>query len=153
MISPSLTAAFLDGLTAFGVEVRFFSGSWENFDLSASGARYDLILTSETIYRVESISPLLDLMWRGCTDDHKSLEDLTSKLDLMPTKTAEEQPGILCIVSAKLVYFGVGGGVAEFVDAVENPRLTKYGREPGTVGTVWKNEQGVKRCIMRVRWT
>jgi protein-histidine N-methyltransferase len=43
-----------------------------------------------------------------------------------------------------VLYFGVGGGVQEFVRAVEDER--------GTVHTVWEHREGVGRRIMRVEW-
>ncbi|KAH9023926.1 hypothetical protein EDB84DRAFT_1564570 [Lactarius hengduanensis] len=50
----------------------------------------------------------------------------------------------LCLVAAKVLYFGVGGGVREFVRVVED--------EGGTVHTVWEHREGVGRRIMRVEW-
>jgi protein-histidine N-methyltransferase len=43
------------------------------------------------------------------------------------------------------MYFGVGGGVTEFVRAVE-------GQERSHVYTVWDCKVGVRRRIMRVEW-
>jgi len=149
-ITSSLTAAFLTSLEQYGIDLRFFYGSWESFDLDAAGGKYDIVLTSETIYRIESLPSLLDLMWRACTTGSKSLEDLANRLDI----TSERSEGVeyLCIVAAKLVYFGVGGGVTEFIDAVENARGTRCGRHSGTVDTIWKRDEGVKRVIMKVQW-
>ena len=47
-------------------------------------------------------------------------------------------------MAAKVVYFGVGGGVSEFVSAVEG--------EGRSVETVWEKKEGVGRVIMRVKW-
>jgi protein-histidine N-methyltransferase len=50
----------------------------------------------------------------------------------------------LCLVAAKVLYFGVGGGVEGFVRAVE--------AEGGVVRTVWEHREGVGRRIMRIEW-
>ncbi|KAI0682932.1 hypothetical protein BC835DRAFT_1516007 [Cytidiella melzeri] len=156
-LTPNLLSAFRQSLKDRNVEVRFFSGSWKNFDLRQSGGKkYDLVLTSETIYRVASLPSLLDLMWQAANFGASlSLETLASKMSIVPVPggsvTSRESDG-LCLVAAKLVYFGVGGSVAEFREEVEGARRTSCARHPGTVDTVWKQDEGVKRVIMRVRW-
>lgn len=52
----------------------------------------------------------------------------------------------LCLVAAKVLYFGVGGGAAEFVQCVRD--LDRG----GTVETVWEKTEGVERRVMSVRW-
>ncbi|KAF4563744.1 hypothetical protein EYR36_002985 [Pleurotus pulmonarius] len=128
-ITSELVAAFQDSLPAFNISLRFFAGSWETFDLQqslsltkedANGDRtYDMVLTSETIYRVESLSALIELM-----------------------KKAVGQHEYQCLVAAKVLYFGVGGGVSEFVARVEG--------QSGRVETVWEKSAGVGRKIMQV---
>ncbi|KAF4563751.1 hypothetical protein EYR36_002992 [Pleurotus pulmonarius] len=148
-ITSELVAAFQDSLLAFKISLRFFAGSWETFDLQqslsltkqegelyfivlhivnssiascfvANGDRtYDMVLTSETIYRVESLSALIELM-----------------------KKAVSQHEYQCLVAAKVLYFGVGGGVSEFVARVEG--------QSGRVETVWEKSAGVGRKIMQV---
>ena len=51
----------------------------------------------------------------------------------------------LCLVAGKTVYFGVGGGIVEFVRCVEST--------VGQVETIWEKSTGVSRRVMRVRWT
>ncbi|KAG1731721.1 hypothetical protein EDB19DRAFT_1737026 [Suillus lakei] len=128
-ISENLKDAFLQSLMTYGVNLRFFSGSWDTFDLRNSGGSYNLVLTSETIYRMESLPSLTAIMRGACN--------------------AEGPNGVddyLCLVAAKVLYFGVGGGVAEFVRCVRD--LEKG----GTVETVWEKTQGVERRVMSVRW-
>ncbi|KDQ22446.1 hypothetical protein PLEOSDRAFT_1051153 [Pleurotus ostreatus PC15] len=119
-ITSELVAAFQDSLLAFKISLRFFAGSWETFDLQKS-LSYDMVLTSETIYHVESLSALIELM-----------------------KKAVGQHEYQCLVAAKVLYFGVGGGVSEFVARVEG--------QLGHVETVWEKSAGVGRKIMRVHW-
>lgn len=148
-ITSELVAAFQDSLLAFNISLRFFAGSWETFVLQQSlsltredgewylralhirlingfvaadhDRTYDIVLTSETIYRLESLSALIDVM-----------------------KKAVGQHDYQCLVAAKVLYFGVGGGVSEFVARVEG--------QSGRVETVWEKSEGVGRKIMRVQW-
>jgi protein-histidine N-methyltransferase len=153
-ITPDILSAFRHSLKEYNVEIRFFSGSWESFDLLRSGGRnYNIVLTSETIYRNDTLPSLLDLMWQAVT--HNSPVSRESSTDKSSATTQQQKVvsrDALSIVSAKLVYFGVGGGVSEFVDAVEGARVSRCSRVPGTVEVVWRNDIGVKRAIMKVQW-
>jgi protein-histidine N-methyltransferase len=113
-----LLAAFAESLATYSITLRFFSGSWEAFEMD--GAGYDLVLASETIYRLESLRPLARVLRRSCERD------------------------AACLVAAKVLYFGVGGGVAEFVRVVESMG--------GTIESAWERNVGVGRRIMRVVW-
>ncbi|OAX33470.1 hypothetical protein K503DRAFT_869531 [Rhizopogon vinicolor AM-OR11-026] len=128
-ISENLRDAFQQSLMTYGVHLRFFSGSWDTFDLQKSGGRYNLVLTSETIYRMESIPSLIPMIRGAC-----NAKDLT------------DVDNYLCLVAAKVLYFGVGGGVAEFVRCVRDED------KGGTVETVWERTSGVERRVMSVRW-
>ncbi|KAF4580400.1 hypothetical protein EYR40_003116 [Pleurotus pulmonarius] len=148
-ITSELVTAFQDSLLAFNISLRFFAGPWETFDLQQSlsltkedgelyftvlrivnssiascfvadrDRTYDMVLTSETIYRVESLSALIELM-RKSVGQHE----------------------YQCLVAAKVLYFGVGGGVSEFVARVEG--------QSGRVETVWEKSAGVGRKIMQL---
>ncbi|KAG1815055.1 uncharacterized protein BJ212DRAFT_1359164 [Suillus subaureus] len=128
-ISEGLKDAFHQSLMTYGLHLRFFSGSWDTFDLRTSGGSYNLVLTSETIYRMESLPSLATIMRGACNaEGPKDVYDY------------------LCLVAAKVLYFGVGGGVEEFVRCVRD--LDKG----GTVDTVWEKTQGVERRVISVRW-
>ncbi len=158
-LPPSMLSAFRQSLVDYGIELRFFSGPWQTFDLDATstsnGSRnYDMVLTSETIYCTDSLAALLDLMWTACTGDdeaEKSLEKVTEKLSI-DDNILRPRNGYLCLVAAKQVYFGVGGGIAEFVQAVETGLPTTKKRHKGRVETAWKLDEGVKRTVMKVEW-
>ncbi|KAI6158035.1 hypothetical protein BKA82DRAFT_996383 [Pisolithus tinctorius] len=126
-ITPQLLDTFRKSLETYWVHIRLFSGSWESFDLGITGGRYDLVLTSETIYRLDSLPSLIHLMQRACHLDDDSGQ-------------------YLCLVAAKAVYFGVGGGVAEFTQCVE---ATNQGAR---VETVLEKKSGVNRKVMSVQW-
>ncbi|KAG6915351.1 hypothetical protein DXG01_012025 [Tephrocybe rancida] len=121
-LTPALKSAFLASLEAYNIRLRFFSGSWRSFPV----APYDIVLTSETIYRSESLSPLLALL-KGAVGE-------------------EEGRGkhYVCLVAAKVLYFGVGGGVEEFAARVKD--------EGGTVDNVWEVAAGVGRHVMSISW-
>ena len=77
---------------------RFFSGDWsdleENF-LAKENKKFDLILTSETIYNVENQPKLVSIFQNFLKDDGHVL------------------------VAGKTLYFGVGGGMRQFETLVE----------------------------------
>ena len=79
------------------------------------------------------------------------------KLSLNPHSNQSSSPAgkqalPACLVAAKLVYFGVGGGVSEFTRAIESGVPTDSGRQKGEVQMIWRKEEGVKRVIMTVHW-
>ncbi|KAF8597630.1 hypothetical protein BDV93DRAFT_396198, partial [Ceratobasidium sp. AG-I] len=89
--SPALQSAFLASLDEHRIKIRLFSGPWDKYDVqevlgSTESQYYDLVLTSETIYQPLSLPSLVRLL-----------------------REATGSTGT-CLVAAKLVYFGVGGG-------------------------------------------
>ncbi|KAI0634751.1 hypothetical protein C8Q77DRAFT_1277650 [Trametes polyzona] len=155
-ITDALKSAFLDSLRQYGVHLKFFTGSWASFDVAKAGGPYDIVLTSETIYRTDSLGSLVDLLHRATARVPASktlgasLAERTAQLSLteggVDLRKLADEP-YLCLVAAKLVYFGVGGGVNEFVRAVEGGEEKK-----GEVRTVWERIHGVKRSVMQVTW-
>lgn len=233
-ITPELKDAFVASLKAHNIVLRFFSGSWNTFNVDQTGGPYDIVLTSETIYRTESVPSLIYLMEAACRSAEDSLESKTRHLSIskntsntdtdtsksnnftdedvsfsgtgsftrdisMSGKVAmsgpislsgsvsvfdnksigntvsksgdytqdgkisvsEEShpiprdtditsdPKYLCLVAAKVLYFGVGGGISEFTESIERPvdRLRR-----GRVENVWERKVGVGRKILRIRW-
>ncbi|KAG9311856.1 hypothetical protein JVU11DRAFT_8108 [Chiua virens] len=123
-ITPELLQAFKTSLHAHHLHLRFFSGSWDTFDLAHAGGPYHLVLTSETIYHPDSLPSLVRVMHNAAGDEQHT-----------------------CLVAAKTVYFGVGGGIFEFVRCVES--MVSGAR----VETIWDKCSGVSRKVMRVWWT
>jgi protein-histidine N-methyltransferase len=144
-VNPSMVAAFLESLTAFNIHLHLIYGPWNTFN---PGSGFDIVLTSETIYRQETLSLLLDVMWNASSRSisDKSLDELAeSKLSL------EDSEFPACYVAGKVFYFGVGGGISDFVNAAENPHPST--RRKGTVEIVKEHTEGVGRKVVRVRWT
>ncbi|KAJ7141103.1 hypothetical protein C8R44DRAFT_762739 [Mycena epipterygia] len=129
-ITPSLKTAFTASLEKYGISLVFSYGSWESLTahLESGGAKYDVVLTSETIYRTEALPALIGLLRRACADS---------------------QP--LCLVAAKILYFGVGGGVSEFLSTLQSKTMVERGCA-GRAESVWERKVGVGRKILRIEW-
>ncbi|XP_053664944.1 histidine protein methyltransferase 1 homolog [Anopheles marshallii] len=100
------------------VNVKFYSGDWGCFT-DKYQQTYDLILTSETIYSTQNYAKLLALFDR--------------KLE----------PDGVVYLAAKTYYFGVGGGVRLFEQAIDKDGRFRY-------EVAWKCDTGVKREILRI---
>lgn len=103
-------------------KAKFYSGDWAKFsELIGECRKYDLILTSETIYNPSNYHKLADLFLKHLT------------------------PNGYVLLGAKCYYFGVGGSVVEFKRFIKE-------KHPGLdCETVWSNETGVKREILKIR--
>jgi len=149
-ITSGLKKAFVSSLESLNITLRFFFGSWAAF---TSATTYNLLLTSETIYRLDSLCSLIELMRIACTGGQASdmiLEKcVPSYLRASDNSIASDGistvPGdYCCLVAAKVLYFGVGGGLADFVEAIH-----KVG---GTPEVVLERRVGVGRKVIRVHW-
>lgn len=151
-ITGELKTAFLSSLLALNVSIRFFSGSWNTFNPTCTMGSdcYNIVLTSETIYQTDNLESLVDLIQAACTGKTEaSLNDLTSSLHISENLAEEHtfETSSLpyqCLVAAKVLYFGVGGGVLEFLKSVE--------RRKGRAKTVQEHKTGVGRKVIRVEW-
>ncbi|MCJ1378417.1 hypothetical protein MMC17_001515 [Xylographa soralifera] len=148
-ISPALTSDFATGLHDAGIQISAVSGAWGSAfvsllsNISIDGRGNDenaaaaqkptltLILASETIYSPSSIRAFTQTV-----------------LALLGSNSAGPAHRAVALVAAKRVYFGVGGGVDEFLAV-----LTEMG---GYARCVWDSSEaeggghGVNRCILEV---
>ena len=134
-VTQGLLNAFTASLDAHKVRLCFFAGSWSSLSKKLAHQReplYDIVLASETIYRPQSLDAFLGV-----------LRTTTAASAAVAVSDEVVQPP-LCLVAAKVLYFGVGGGVQGFVRAVEG--------ENGTIRTVWEHREGVGRIIMQLEW-
>ena len=143
-VTRELLAAFTASLDAHKVRLRFFAGSWESLrEMLPHQGRlpYDIVLASETIYRTEALDAFVGVLRTAIATPAPApaapAADAASFGD-------QEVLWPLCLVAAKVLYFGVGGNVQGFVHVVE--------REHGTVCTMYECLEGVGRIIMRVEW-
>ena len=81
-------------------ECRFFSGDWRSLEEVLPSSKYDLIITSETIYNLENQKTLLSL-FQKCLKEGGSV-----------------------LVAAKIHYFGVGGGLRQFEEVAAKSSWT-----------------------------
>ncbi|KAG7566847.1 hypothetical protein FFLO_01348 [Filobasidium floriforme] len=147
-LSPQIVETFKSRLAEHKIELEFSYGPWQGLaeHLRQSTQKQDIILTAETIYRDDSVSSLLDVLRFGSTLHStvvtriEGLEDL-DKLDL-GSKWPETETVIL--VAAKILYFGVGGGLVDFIRQVE-----ARGGESEDVKS-WP--KGVGRKVVRLSW-
>ncbi|WRT65339.1 uncharacterized protein IL334_002282 [Kwoniella shivajii] len=156
-LSPALVEAFQNLLVERGIDLKFTYGHWTGLadDLVKDGKGYDLVLTAETIYAEESNASLLEVLRSGARKGDKgnakesigledSLGDLKVNDDDWQKKPLSESAQGLTLVAAKVLYFGVGGGLSAFLDRVEND------------GGWWKGvknwTKGVGRKVVQVGW-
>jgi len=143
-VTKELLDAFTASLDAHKVRLCFFAGSWSSLreKLPYQGRPpYDIVLASETIYRTEALTAFLSVLR---TATAKPMAAAAAAADATSQCDQEVVRPPLCLVAAKVLYFGVGGGVQGFVHVVEG--------EHGTVRTVWEHREGVGRIIMCVEW-
>lgn len=142
-VSPEFLDSFESFLARENIDLRFFEGDWAGMDkaIRAGGdddELYDLVLTSETLYSVPSLGPLIDL-----------LEAATTRADFSGGGGGSK--GSSCLVACKRIYFGVGGGELEFRRRVEE--------RGAQVESVWGEGEGkgknsgVGRTVLSVRWS
>ncbi|TGZ83312.1 hypothetical protein EX30DRAFT_394533 [Ascodesmis nigricans] len=125
--SPSLVERFVDDLERRGIELGFVEGAWGpdmvrmlNPDIG-KGA-YTVVLASETIYEPMAMESFVST--------------LLGSLDV--------NAGGVGLVAAKKHYFGVGGGIQDFMAKVRE----RGGWETGIVEET--GEAGVRRCIVQI---
>ncbi|EJD05617.1 uncharacterized protein FOMMEDRAFT_118786 [Fomitiporia mediterranea MF3/22] len=145
-ITPQLISAFHTSLQEQGIAICFIAGSWQSLsDSDIRGAfPLDITLTSETIYETSSLPSLIALLKRCTQGEAKDVRDV----DNTTTQTSDlviEGSARLCLIAAKVLYFGVGGSVMEFERAI-----TKAG---GKTTTVLDRQAGVERKVMSIAWT
>ncbi|KAI5789155.1 hypothetical protein EDC01DRAFT_131762 [Geopyxis carbonaria] len=94
-VTPALVDAFLADVEGRGIEIRFVSGGWCAEMVYGMGGEYDLILGSETIYSLGTMPAFVEVLLGSLKANGRG------------------------VVAAKKLYFGVGGSIADFSDAVK----------------------------------
>ncbi|KAL8989568.1 MAG: hypothetical protein Q9169_008334 [Polycauliona sp. 2 TL-2023] len=128
-----LARDFPDTLRKCSIEIRGISGSWgPEFSAmalleSSKPSNHVLILASETIY--------------SCASTWAFTQTI---MDLI-RKSEENGAKARALVAAKMVYFGVGGSVDDFLDV-----LGRFGGEAKVVWTSANSGGGVSRCILDI---
>jgi len=148
-LSQDLIDAFGGTLNRYQISFTFISGPWSRFPSAhAPPFSYDLILTSETIYRPESYEDIIGILKTNLapTVDHPNDSNAIQTRDV----TFDRRPlgsdpgGSQALIASKVLYFGVGGGIDEFSN-----RITTQG---GRLEVVWSSQVGVIRKILQASW-
>ncbi|KAG2236382.1 hypothetical protein INT48_008364 [Thamnidium elegans] len=108
---------------------RAFVGDWSTLpeQLNVDQEKYDMIVTSETIYAEHALPDLISVFQK-----------------------ALKKPDGVCYVAAKTVYFGVGGGILPFCNLLVKTK-DKSGDQM-KFEKVFESESTVKREILKVSW-
>ncbi|KAL3246937.1 hypothetical protein ABHI18_012572 [Aspergillus niger] len=137
-ITPTLIQSFQEDLSARGITISFISGAWSPAFVDLVFSQQEshsqtLVLASETIYSPASLGAfsetLIALLRRAAV-------------------TPGQQSGAL--VAAKKVYFGVGGGVDEFL-AVLGGVAGAQGVKVDVQERLDVKSEGVGRVVLGVR--
>lgn len=125
LLTPALIQEFETQLAQRRIGISFISGSWgSEFVSLAEKFSPDVILTSETIYSLDTLPVVLDTLLR----------------------LLQEKENYLALIAAKYYYFGVGGSIKEFTDRLEDAKPPTM-----TVDTVGDMRGQLKRDIVRLR--
>jgi hypothetical protein len=128
-IDAELLHAFKDGLKTNGISLSFFSGAWgpEFVQHVSSVPKTDdytfLVLAAETIYSPAALISFTE-----------SLMDILDQ---------EEGSDGSALIAAKKVYFGVGGSIEDFCDAVR--------ARNGLVEQIREESVGVRRAVVEIK--
>lgn len=118
-VTPELIQQFEDDLARRHMELTFVSGAWSpQFVRLVGQGTFDLVLASETIYSLETLPVFTDTMLNCLAQGGQAL------------------------VAAKKIYFGVGGGVPDFMEALRK-RSAQY-------ESVSDHVDGVGRAVLKV---
>lgn len=128
-IDAELLAAFQADLTARGITLNFFSGAWgDEFMQLVEASPKDataklLVVAAETIYSPAALKSFTEVL-----------------MQILGKEKAAE-----ALVGAKKVYFGVGGSMEDFCDAVR--------AKDGVATQIREEEEGVRRAVVEVKTT
>ncbi|KAH8262904.1 hypothetical protein KR044_001776 [Drosophila immigrans] len=103
-------------------KTKFYAGDWAYFaELTENLQKYDIILTSETIYNIENQQKLLDTFRKRLKPDGNVL------------------------IAGKSHYFGVGGGLEQFVEVVKTEKVFDSKE-------LWHADENLKRGIIELKF-
>jgi protein-histidine N-methyltransferase len=127
-IDAELLENFRSDLEQHHINFHFISGAWGDDFVQTVSSKWTnassqlVVIAAETIY-----SPM-------------ALRSFTNSL--MPMIKAESRERVLALVAAKMVYFGVGGSMEDFFDAVRE--------QNGICEKIREESEGVRRAVVRV---
>jgi len=128
-IDAELVQEFLASLGSRHISLSFFSGAWSTelirlvVDKMGSKPAHLTIVGAETIYSPIALRSFADML-----------------MDLLDAMIDDEK---VAFVAAKKVYFGVGGSIEDFCNAVR--------AKSGVVEQVREESDGVRRAVVEVK--
>lgn len=128
-IDEDLARGFLACLTSYEITLSFLSGAWSpefvQLVIEKMGTRSSqfTVIGAETIYSPAALKSFADT--------------LIALLETMPSTET------IAIIAAKKVYFGVGGSMEDFCDAVQSKGMK--------VQQIREESDGVRRAVVEVR--
>lgn len=127
LLTELLVNEFLELLSVSNIEVELISGAWgKEFVNILAGFQIDFILSSETIYSIDTLPVVAEII-----------------RELFYRSRASQK---LAVVAAKNQYFGVGGSVYDFVSYL---RRMKDSHLELSIREI--NEQNLKRSIIYIQ--
>lgn len=147
-ITPNLLSSFVSDLSARNIHISFISGSWSTDLVSLVNSSGFLSLHSPSSTIQEPAEPVDILLLASETIySPGNIRAFTSTILSLLSSSASNHKDQHCsaLVAAKKVYFGVGGGIDEFLHVLENMQ--------GLERCVWDSDgegAGVGRCIIEV---
>jgi protein-histidine N-methyltransferase len=159
-ITGQIKGAFKTMLEESGIKLEFTYGHWAGLAKEIK-EEYDLVLTAETIYAEESVDDLIKLLQAAAGVATEQAEPASSgNKEDWATGIAQGERIVLVAAKVRLpsplhpmsanylsqvLYFGVGGGLAAFLQKVESGK--------GWWTNVKEWTRGVGRKVVRIRWT
>lgn len=144
-LTSELVEEFKSSMKSREITLNFYSGSWETLHevgtFDHGGKDINIVLTSETIYSMDSLPALVDALGLACSG---SIESSLQQTTLTDEEDSKGKVKDLCLVAAKVLYFGVGGGV--------NALEAELSQRQATSKTVWKSDRGVARVVLQIHF-
>ncbi|ANB12527.1 Hpm1p [Sugiyamaella lignohabitans] len=119
-ITPELIDEFHQDMARRNIQIQYVSGAWSPQFVKLLDQKFQLILASETIYSLDTLPVFTDTL-----------------LNSLPSSDQGH-----ALVAAKKIYFGVGGGIPDFVTALESRQITH--------NVVFEDSAGVGRAVLKV---
>lgn len=114
-MTEEIVQGFKDRLRAANIKLSFSYGDWSGFAQTLAGtnaaAGYDLLLTAETIYRLESVPSLIQVLKRAPKAEEKesgsqaSSGDVTSALGGLTLQKPWAAKDVVVLVAAKVCLY------------------------------------------------
>jgi hypothetical protein len=142
-LTEDIIQGFKDRLRDANIKLSFSYGDWSGFAQTLQGVeeeeRYDLVLTAETIYRLDSVPSLIQVLKRAPKSMEKEARgetgsgDVASVLDSLTLQKPWEAKDVVILVAAKVCRY----------------MLKKTHADPPTDIILWCGRWNARLCVQR----